>query len=104
MRLFNIPKAVISGLDLTWFSFVDELKTIFKDKGAMLIFFLAVLAYPFVYSIAYKNNVVRDIPASVVDLDNTASSRQMIRMLDATKAVSYTHLRAHETGRNLVCR
>jgi len=88
MRLFNIPKAVISGLDLTWFSFVDELKTIFKDKGAMLIFFLAVLAYPLVYSIAYKNNVVRDIPVSVVDLDNTASSRQMIRMLGATKEVA----------------
>ena len=24
--------------------------------------------------------------------------------LDGAKAVSYTHLRAHETGRNLVCR
>ena len=24
--------------------------------------------------------------------------------LDSIKAVSYTHLRAHETGRNLVCR
>src|SRR5665213_3825111 len=24
--------------------------------------------------------------------------------LDAIEAVSYTHLRAHETGRNLVCR
>jgi len=88
MRLFNIPKAVLSGLDLTWFSFVDELKTIFKDKGAMLIFFLAVFAYPLVYSIAYQNNVVRDIPVTVVDLDNSASSRQMIRMLGATKEVS----------------
>ena len=25
-------------------------------------------------------------------------------VVDATKTVSYTHLRAHETGRNLVCR
>ena len=90
MRLFNIPKAVIIGLDLTWFSFVDELKTIFKDNGAMLIFFLAVFAYPLIYSIAYQNNVVRDIPVTVVDLDNSASSRQMIRMLGATKEVSVT--------------
>ena len=87
MRLLNIPKAVFSGLDLTWFSFVDELKTILKDKGAMLIFFLAVLAYPLIYSIAYKNNVVRDIPVTVVDLDNSASSRQMIRMFGATKEI-----------------
>ncbi|HEY3390134.1 MAG TPA: ABC transporter permease [Prolixibacteraceae bacterium] len=88
MRLSNIWSNILSGFDLTWFSFVDELKTIFKDKGAMLILFFAVFTYPLVYSIAYKNNVVRDIPVSVVDLDNTASSRQMIRMLGATKEVS----------------
>jgi len=88
MRRFNISKSIISGLDLTWFSFADELKAIMKDKGAMLIFFLAVFAYPLIYSIAYKNNVVRDIPVTVVDLDNSASSRQMIRMLDATKEIS----------------
>src|SRR5678809_913139 len=30
---------------------------------------------------------------------------QMLKLPDGTvKAVSYTHLRAHETGRNLVCR
>jgi ABC-2 type transport system permease protein len=88
MNLLKINKNILSGLDLTWFSFVDELKTIFKDKGALLILFLAVLAYPVVYSIAYKNNVVRDIPVTIVDLDNTPSSRQMIRMVGATKEIS----------------
>jgi len=85
MRLKNIWNSILSGLDITWFEFIDELKTIFKDKGAMLILFFAVLAYPLVYSIAYKNNVVRDIPVTVVDLDHTSSSRQMVKMLDATK-------------------
>ena len=85
MRLSDIRKNIISGLQLTLFSFVDELKTIFRDQGAMLILFFAVFAYPLVYSIAYKNNVVRDIPVTIVDLDKTATSRQMIRMLDATK-------------------
>jgi ABC-2 type transport system permease protein len=85
MRLKNIWNSILSGLDITWFEFVDELKTIFKDNGAMLILFFAVLAYPLVYSIAYKNNVVRDIPVTVVDLDHTSSSRQMVKMLDATK-------------------
>jgi ABC-2 type transport system permease protein len=88
MRLSNIRKSIFQGLDITWFEFVDELKTIFKDQGAMLIMFFAVFSYPVVYSIAYKNNVVRDIPVTVVDLDNTASSRQMIRMLGATKEIS----------------
>ena len=88
MRLFNIWNNIALGLELTWFSFVDELKTILKDKGAMLILFFAVFAYPLVYSIAYQNNVIRDIPVTIVDLDNTASSRQMIRMLGATKELS----------------
>lgn len=88
MRLFDIRKKIILGLDITWFEFVDELKTIFKDQGAMLIMFIAVFSYPVVYSIAYEKNVVRDIPVTVVDLDNTASSRQMIRMLGATKEIS----------------
>jgi ABC-2 type transport system permease protein len=85
MRLKNIWNSILSGLDITWFEFVDELKTIFKDNGAMLILFFAVLAYPLVYSIAYKNNVVRDIPVTIVDLDHTSSSRQMVKMLGATK-------------------
>jgi ABC-2 type transport system permease protein len=85
MRLKNLWNSILSGLDITWFEFVDELKTIFKDSGAMLILFFAVLAYPLVYSIGYKNNVVRDIPVTVVDLDHTSSSRQMVKMLGATK-------------------
>jgi len=88
MGLVNIRKNISSGLQLTWFSFIDELKTIFKDDGAMLIFFVAVLTYPLAYSIAYMNNVVRDIPVTMVDLDNTTTSRQTIRMIGATKELS----------------
>ena len=88
MRFQNFRNSLFSGLDLIWFSMVDELKTIFRDKGALLILFFAVFAYPLVYSIAYKNNVVRDIPITIVDLDNSASSRQLIRMVGATKELS----------------
>lgn len=90
MQFLNIRKKVLSGLNLTWFSMVDELQTIFKDSGAMLILFFAVFAYPLVYSIAYKNNVVRDIPVAIVDLDQTAASRQLIRMVETTKELSVT--------------
>jgi len=88
MRFLNFRKNITSGLDLTWFSMVDELKTIFSDSGAMLILFFAVFSYPLVYSIAYKNNVVRDIPVTIVDLDKTSVSRQMTRMFGATKELS----------------
>ncbi len=83
-------KNIIIGLELTLLAFVDELKTIGKDNGALLIFFLAVIAYPVIYSIAYKNNVVRDIPVAVVDLDKTSASQQFVKMLGATKELVVT--------------
>ena len=88
MRIIKIKDNISSGLQLTWFSFVDELKTISKDKGALLILFFAVLTYPLIYSLAYKNNVVRNIPVTIVDLDKTTSSRQMVRMIGATKEMT----------------
>ena len=47
--------------------------------------------------------------ASVDDLFSTEESRQdeqleKIQEIPLSEPVSYTHLRAHETGRNLVCR
>jgi ABC-2 type transport system permease protein len=86
MKLKVIRKKITSGLVLTAFSFKDELKTIFHDKGALLMF-AAVIIYPVVYSVAYTNRVVHDIPISIVDLDHTSASRQMIRMIDATKEI-----------------
>ena len=88
MRFQTIRNRIFSGLDLTLYALVDELKTIFRDKGAMLILFFAVFIYPLVYSIAYMNNVVRDIPVTIVDLDKTTSSRQLTRMVSATKELS----------------
>jgi len=75
-------------LESTMNAFVEEMKTIFTDGGAILLLIVAVTIYPVVYSIAYKNNVVRDIPVAVVDLDRSQLSRQMSRMLDATKEVA----------------
>lgn len=88
MQYNKIQKSIVAGLDLMWTTFTDEIRTIFRDKGAMLIFFMAVFAYPLVYSIAYMNNVVRDLPVSMVDMDNSVTSRQMTRMLGATKEIA----------------
>ncbi len=90
MRFVTFRNSIFSGLDLTWYALADELKTIFMDKGAMLILFFAVFIYPLVYSIAYKNNVVRDIPITFVDLDKSATSRQLTRMVGATKELAVT--------------
>jgi len=76
-----------SGMTQIWHAFINEWKAIRKDRGAILILFIAVWIYPVVYSIAYKNNVIRDVPMTVVDLDNSALSRQLSRMIGATQEI-----------------
>lgn len=65
-------------------SFLEEFRRVKQDKGALLILVLAVMAYPLVYSVAYKNNVLRDLPVAVVDLDHTALSRKTASAIHAT--------------------
>ncbi len=61
-----------------------EFISIFKDGGAMLILFGAMLIYGTLYPLIYAPQVVREFPVAVVDLDNTPPSRKLVRMLDAT--------------------
>lgn len=64
--------------------FYTELKTIFTDGGAILLFLVANFAYPVIYSFAYMNEELQDVPACVVDLDDTKSSRELIKYMDAS--------------------
>ncbi len=64
--------------------FFSELKTIFRDGGAILLFIIANFAYPLIYSVAYSNENVFNLPVCVVDFDNTPTSRTLIKMVDET--------------------
>jgi len=77
----------LKGLKQIENSFSSEWGAIFRDRGALLILLIAVWIYPLVYSIAYQNNVIRDVPMTVVDQDKSALSRQLIRMLEATQEI-----------------
>ncbi len=83
-------KTLSNGLQLMVYFFNNELKAIFKDAGAVLIFMIALIIYPLLYAIAYEKEVVRDIPVAVVDLDHSAMSRQASRMVDATEQLNVT--------------
>lgn len=78
-------RSIKNRLQLIVSAFQHEISTIFKDKGAVLILIIAVLIYPLIYSIAYKNNVMQDIPIAVVDLDRTTQSREITQKINATK-------------------
>lgn len=65
--------------------FVSEIRESFMDAGTVLIFIVAVILYPMLYSIGYINQTIKEIPVAVIDQDHSALSRQYSRMLDATE-------------------
>ena len=56
-----------------------ELRNVFKDQGVLIFFILVPLAYPLVYAFIYTQEVVREVPAAVVDNSRSSLSREFIR-------------------------
>ena len=78
-------KYLIQGLQMTAQFFITELRAISKDAGVLLLFVVAIVAYSIIYSTAYSNEVLREMPVAVVDQDMSALSRQYSRMVDASE-------------------
>jgi ABC-2 type transport system permease protein len=64
-------------IDLFWDTLIGEYKHIFTDAGVLLFFFGAIIIYSVVYSFAYKNEVLREVPIAVVDNCHTATSHSI---------------------------
>lgn len=76
-----------------WFSslarvFFREFRLVFGDTGVIIFFIGLPLVYPLVYTLIYNPELARDIPVAVVDDCRTAQSRELVRMADATEAMS----------------
>ncbi len=74
----------MSALIKIWFK---EYKKMFSDGGTIMLFFIAIIIYPVLYSLAYNNEQAKEIPIIVVDESHSDLSRQLIRMVDATDEV-----------------
>lgn len=59
----------------------DEFRLVFSDGGVMLILVFAMLIYTIIYSLAYGNEVVREVAIAVVDEDKSVESRRVINGL-----------------------
>ncbi|MGE4586014.1 MAG: ABC transporter permease [Mangrovibacterium sp.] len=81
-------KRLKTGIAMTGSCYRRELEAILKDPGAMLILFGALIIYPITYAFAYKNELIREICTTVVDLDNSPASRKLVRMLEATEQLA----------------
>ena len=65
-----------------------EMSSVMRDKGILIFILFVPLAYPLLYSYVYTNEVVREVPAAVVDEANSSRSREFIRHFDASPDVS----------------
>lgn len=80
-----------------------EMRSVIRDEGVLIFFIIVPLLYPLVYSWAYDNEVVRDVPVAVVDLSNSHTSRQFIRRCDASPEVKIAyHCTSIDEARQLV--
>lgn len=68
-------------------AFVETFRAIIYDRVAMLALVGAVILYSFFYPAAYRHQVAVQLPLVVVDQDRGPMSRNLLRKLDAVRAV-----------------
>lgn len=71
-------------------SYRSTWRALLADKGAFLLLLLAGILYSFYYPLPYSNETVANVPYAIVDLDQSASSRQLIRALSASPNLRLT--------------
>lgn len=92
MEELKFKEKIKTGIYDMFYIWKQEFRQVFRDSGVLIFFFLVPLAYPLVYAFIYTNEVVRNVPAVVVDDSHTSLSREYIRKVDATpdiQIVSY---------------
>lgn len=65
----------------------NEFKTVFKDRGVVIVFIIASIVYPLLYCGLYINETLENTPIAVVDAANSSKSREIIRKINATPDV-----------------
>lgn len=74
---------------------ISEYKRFFFDGGAFLIMIVGVLVYPIIYAVPYAPELVNHMPIGVIDNDNTAISRKLVRMVNENEN---TDVVSHPSG------
>ncbi len=62
-----------------WDAFVTTWRHVLGDKAALTLFFISGIIYSFFYPLPYSKETVERVPIAVIDQDNSALSRQLIR-------------------------
>lgn len=75
---------MIKYLHDIWTVLSIEVRRVFSDSMVLVIFFLAPIIYPLLFSFIYSNENVENLPIAVVDEAVCAESKRFIHKLDAT--------------------
>lgn len=86
----KLREIISEGFIDTCYVFWKEMQHVFKDQGILIFFILVPLGYPILYAFIYTNEVVREVPAAVVDCSHSSLSREFIRKVDATFDIRIT--------------
>ncbi len=84
MKKETLRYKITQGFNDLFYIWWEELKSVFKDQGVLIFFFLVPLAYPILYAFIYTNETVREVPVAVVDLSHSSLSRKFLRDVDAS--------------------
>lgn len=84
---FSLLSNLIANTKESYAVFINELKTIFKDRGVVIVLVIAPIIYPILYCAIYRNETLYDVPIAVVDDSHSKLSTELLRHLDASPDV-----------------
>lgn len=84
MKDLSLKDKILQGINDLFYIWKREFQTTFRDQGVLIFFVLVPLVYPLIYGFIYTNEVVREVPAIVVDDSHSSLSREYLRKVDAT--------------------
>ena len=84
MRILSTIKTFLADILSTACA---EARAIIRDEGVLLFVVALPLFYPILYSWIYNNEVTHEVPVAVVDASHSSTSREFVRMYDASPDV-----------------
>ena len=84
MKQGTLLQRINEGIHDMCYIWAKEMKSVVQDEGVLIFFIIVPILYPLIYSWAYNNETVIEVPTAIVDNSNSSLSRKFIRNFDAS--------------------
>ena len=91
MKQGTLLQRINEGIHDMCYIWAKEMKSVVQDEGVLIFFIIVPILYPLIYSWAYNNETVREVPTAIVDNSNSSLSRTFIRNFDASPNTKVTY-------------